>query len=316
MIDALASLLSDAAASLDVIAFEVHAVVAIGLVSVACGLVGPFIVGNRMAFFSDAMAHTAFAGAALGVLVLLLVFNPASTLAADADPWVIPAVMVAFGIVAGLGIAFVRDRTGLTADAVIGVFFALAIGFAAMLIPLLSRVVRFNVEDFLFGSPLFASATDIAFLILVVILSALFVVLRFNAMTLAGYNPSLARTRNVSVRLNSYIFIILLSLVVNLSIKAVGVMLINALLIVPAAAAANVARNVRQLFAISLLVSTMCGLGGYLISRKALVTIPGRQNPEQLGPSGVIIVCCVLVFFATAIAASLRGRRIHGTDCC
>jgi len=261
------------------------------------------------------MAHTAFAGTALGVLVLLIAVNPASTLDAGGDSWIIPVVMVAFGIAAGLGIAFVRDRTGLTADAVIGVFFAMAIGFAAMLIPALSTRVRFDAEQFLFGSALFASAADIAFLLLVVVLAGLFVVTRFNAMTLAGFNPSLARTRNVSVRLNSYLFIVLLSLVVNLSIKAVGVMLINALLIVPAAAAANVSRNVRQLFALSLFFSVGCSLGGYLISRKLLVPLPG-SGPIQLGPSGVIIMLCVFVFFATAVAAALRGRRIHGADCC
>jgi zinc transport system permease protein len=316
MLDALHELIVSVAASLDVETYDVYAVAAIGLVSLACGLVGPFIVGNRMAFFSDAMAHTAFAGAALGVLVLLLAVNPASTQNAGASAWIIPLVMVVFGIIVGLGIAFVRERTGLSADAVIGVFFAFAIGFGAMLIPALSRRVRFDAEQFLFGSALFANVADIAFLVLVVLLSALFVVFRFNAMTLAGFNPSLARTRNVYVQLNNYLFVVLLSLVVNLSIKAVGVLLINALLIVPAAAAANVARNVRQLFVYSLLLSVTCSLGGYFTSNLVTIPMPGNERPLELRPAGTIVVLCVLAFFATALFAALRGRRIHGPDGC
>src|SRR5437667_9042171 len=114
MLDAIQDLIGTTARHLNVETYDVTALLAIGLVSLACGLVGPFIVGNRMAFFSDAMAHTAFAGAALGVLVLLLAVNPASTQNAGASTWIIPLVMVAFGIVVGVGIAFVRERTGLS----------------------------------------------------------------------------------------------------------------------------------------------------------------------------------------------------------
>ncbi|CAN5288445.1 metal ABC transporter permease [soil metagenome] len=315
MLDTLARFLIQIADTLNVPIFDVRAVVAIGLVSLACGLVGSFVVGNRMAFFSDAMAHTAFAGAALGVLMILLIFRPGSTHDAGDHEWVIPLVMVAFGIVVGLAIAFVRERTGLTADAVIGVFFAFAVGFGAMLIPELSRRVRFEPEQFLFGSAVFANESDIAGLILVVALCLVFVLLRFNGMTLAGFNPSLARTRSMNVRLNNYLFVILLSLVVNLSIKAVGVLLINALLIVPAAASANIARNVRQLFLGSVLISVGCSLGGYLFSRTTVIPLPGG-DPIQLRPAGTIIVLSVLVFFLTAIIAAVRGRRIHGGDCC
>ena len=178
--------------------FDLNAALSLGLVSIACGLVGPFIVGNRMAFFSDAMAHTAFAGAALGMLGLLLSINPASPEASAPFAWIITSIMVAFGIIVGLSIAFVRERTGLSADAVIGVFFALAVGFGAMLIPPLRDRVNFDSEQFLFGTALFASRMNILSLVIVVIMTVLFVVFRFNDMTLAGFNPSLARTRNVS----------------------------------------------------------------------------------------------------------------------
>lgn len=299
------------AAGIDAHIYDVAAVLALGLVSLACGLIGPFIVGNRMAFFSDAMAHTAFAGAALGMLALLLAVNPVT----DAHAWIISAVMAGFGILVGLAIAFVRERTGLSADAVIGVFFAFAVGFGAMLIPPLRARVNFDSEAFIFGSALFASPANIVSLAVVVLLAALFVMTRYNGMALAGFNPSLARTRNVSVRMNNYLFIVLLSLVVNLSIQAVGVMLINALLIVPAAAAANIARNVRQLSLYTLLFSVGCTLGGFWLCQTTRLALPGME-PLELRPGGTIVILCVLLFFGTALLGALRGRRIHGADCC
>ena len=83
-----------------------------------------------MAFFSDAMAHCAFAGVALGILITMIL---APGHRSDYD-WVVPLVMVTIGILVGLGIAFVREMTGLASDTVIGVFFAGAVGFGAMLL--------------------------------------------------------------------------------------------------------------------------------------------------------------------------------------
>src|SRR6185312_11421254 len=86
---------------------------------------------------------------------------------------------------------------------------------------------------------------------------------RYNQFMFASFNPSLARTRRMNVTLNNYLFIVLLALVVNLSIKAVGALLINALLVVPAAAAANVARNLRQMFWLTVAFCIVSGLLGF-----------------------------------------------------
>src|SRR4051812_22876405 len=105
----------------DVPAFYVSAYLAVALVSVVCGLAGSLVVGNRMAFFSDAMAHCAFAGISLGFLsYVLLGYSRTDT----AYQWFVPLVMVVFGAVIGVAIVYVRDKTSLTSDTVIGVFFA------------------------------------------------------------------------------------------------------------------------------------------------------------------------------------------------
>lgn len=314
MVEAFDALLNRIAIDLNLAAFDVRGILAVALVSLVCGLVGSLVVGNRMAFFSDAMAHCAFAGAALGVLSVLLLNPRTTSLDASATArLLIPLVMVGFGVLVGLGIAYFRERSGLAIDSVIGVFFALAVGFGAMVLPDLSKHLKFDAELFLFGSPIFASAEDLLLLLVLAGLTAALVVARYNALVFASFNPSLARSRRVQVRLNNYLFIVLLALVVNLSIKAVGVLLINALLVVPAAAAANVSRNLRQLFVRTLGISLGCGVGGYLLSSMAHLSVGGRSL--ELRPSGTIIVLTVTCFFLFAAMAALRGRRTHGTGC-
>src|SRR6266851_2613023 len=109
---------------------NVHGLLAVILVSVLCGAVGALVVGNRMAFFSDALAHCAFAGIALGFLIAL-----ASGVRDQSEfyQWITPT-MVVFGILVGLGIAWVREKSGLSSDTVIGVFFAGALGAGAILL--------------------------------------------------------------------------------------------------------------------------------------------------------------------------------------
>src|SRR3954469_20492038 len=96
--------------------FTTRSLIAVIVVSLICGAVGSLVVGNRMAFFSDALAHCAFAGIALGMLGLLAV----DALKASGY-WVLPAVMVAFGVAVGVAIVYVRETTGLASDTVIGV---------------------------------------------------------------------------------------------------------------------------------------------------------------------------------------------------
>lgn len=294
---------------------EVNALLAITLVGLVCGSVGTLVIGNRMSFFSDAMAHCAFAGVALGLLSVLLV-DPLNRKIDDSPyRWLVPFVMIAFGAAVGVGIAYFRERSNLAADSIIGVFFALAIGFGAMLIPEVNkRGQRFDPEAFLFGSPMFAQAEDQLLLMVLALLVLGFVLIRFNSVVFASFSPSLARSRRVEVRLNHYLFVLLLSLVVNLSIKAVGVLLINAMLVVPAAAAANYSRNMRQLFLLSLAITLGCGWAGYFISRNWVLNL-GSNRVFEFRTGGTIVVLTVFCFFATAFIARQRGRSIHGANC-
>lgn len=295
------------ATQLGVTTFDLNPLLAVVLVGLTCGMVGSLVVGSRMAFFSDAMAHTAFAGVALALLGIVLAFEVRNTKDADPYLWIIPWVMGGIGAVTGIAIAFVRERTGLTNDTVIGVFFALAVGVGAMLLPEIRTQVQIDPDQFLFGSVVVSRGSDLFVLFVLFLVTAAVVCWRFNALVFTSFNPSLARSRGINLRFNNYLFIILLALVVNLSIKAVGVLLINALLIVPAAAAANLSRNLRQVFWLSVAGSVGAGLIGQQISQH--VRVPMRNGATlEFGPGGTIVVVCVAWFFLTMAWATLRGR--------
>ena len=285
--------------------FFVKGVIAILLVCLLCGTVGALVVGNRMAFFSDAMAHSAFAGVALG---FLSVAAAGATRDEATVAWVVPLVMVLFGAAVGAAIAYIRERTGLSHDTVIGVFFALAIGFGAMLFRILQERTPFNPETFLFGSLVFVPETDLVYLTVLAVVVGLLFARRYNDLVFASFSPSLARTRRIGLRANNYLFIVLLALVVNLSIKAVGALLINALLVVPAAAAANVSRNLRQMFWLTLGVCVVSGLLGFYLSTAVTVPIGGGV---KFGPSGTIVVVSVAFFFASVLASGVKNRPVR-----
>lgn len=291
---------------LGVSTFTLYPVVAVVLLGLTCGLVGALVVGNRMAFFSDAMAHTAFAGVAVSLLLVVLLAGARSR--AEVEPFVpwVPVGAAGFGVAVGLGIAAVRDRSGLTNDTVIGVFFALAVGVGAMLMPPLSRVAPFSQEQFLFGGLSSVGAADLLALAGLLAVTLAVVGLRANALTLASFNPSLARSRGLPVKLDGYLFIALLAVVVNLAVSTVGALLINALLVVPAAAAANLGRNYRQVFWLTLAGSVGSGLVGLAVSQTLALRLVGER--VSFGPSGTTVVVCVGWFFLTLLVRGLRRR--------
>jgi zinc transport system permease protein len=282
--------------------FVVKGVIAIVFVCALCGMLGSMVVGNRMAFFSDTMAHCAFAGVSLGFLSVILAGWDKAT-----ATWVVPLAMVTVGVVVALGMVAVRDRTGLAHDTVIGVFFALAIGFGAMLFQAISAVSAINAENFLFGNLVLIPEEDLFLLIALAVVVIPLFAWRYNQLVFASFNPTLARTRGLKLTINNYLFIVILALVVNLSIRAVGALLINAMLVVPAAAAANVSRNLRQMFRLTLVFSLASGLIGFGL-RNAISLNLGRGEPVHFGASGLIVVTSVFLFFLSMVIGALWNR--------
>jgi zinc transport system permease protein len=284
-------------------AFTIRGLLGVILVSLICGVVSSLVVSNRMAFFSDALAHCAFAGVALGLIFYLV------GLASEDDG--ILAIMVAFGVLVGLAIAWVREQTSLANDTVIGVFFAGAMGFGAVLLKVASKLgSRFSPENFLFGDVLGVFGRDLIYLLLLFLATVTFLYWFYNDLVFHSFNPSLARSRLLPTRLASYLLIVLLGLIVNLSLKIVGALLINALLILPAATASNLSRNLRQFFWLSTALSVLAGVGGFLLSTSsAWVPYLGR-HAVSLPPGGLTVLIGVAAFFLSmGVSRRVRGPR-------
>ncbi len=285
---------------------NVTGLLAVLLVSLICGAVSSLVVGNRMAFYSDALAHCAFAGVALGFLLTL--FAGISEAKAFYE-WV-TLVMILFGILIGVSIAYVREKTALASDTVIGVFFAGATGFGAMLFKAVNTRSFFNPENFLFGDLITVEADDLIHLFLLALVTAGVLAWMYNRLVFTSFNPSLARSRNIPVRLCNYLFIVLLALIVNLCLKIVGALLINALLIVPAATAGNLARNMRQLFWWTIGLCLFVGVTGLVLSWEVGLPVSGQAKPIYFGASGTIVVVSVLLFFVSMVVSPwVRGRQ-------
>ena len=237
--------------------FMKNALLAILLLTPLLALLGTMAVNQQMAFFSDALGHSALTGIGIGV-----VLGMSSDLLA----------MLIFGVVWAIMICRIKQTGAASTDTVISVFSSTSVA-AGLLI--LSRGGGFaKYSSLLVGDVLAVTPDDLVYLLLALVAGVVLWAVMYNQLLLSSINPSLARTRGVRVQLVECAFVVLVAVAVMLSIRWVGVMLINALLILPAAAGRNLARSSRQHAAWSVGISLLCGFAG-LISSYAWDTTVG-----------------------------------------
>jgi len=229
--------------------FMKNALLAVLLVGPIFAVMGTMVVNNKMAFFSDTIGHSALTGIAIGVL---LGFQ---------DPlW----IMVIFSVLLAVAISMLKSLTGASTDTIIG---AVSATMVALGIVILSRGGGFNkFSRFLIGDLL--SITPNELLLLAFTLAGVILLwgVMFNKFLLAGINSSLALSRGIPVRLVDTLFCITTAVIVTISIQWVGILIINSLLILPAAAARNISSNMRQYHVFSLLITLTSGVTGLLMS--------------------------------------------------
>ena len=210
--------------------FMKYALLAVLIITPLFGLLGTMIVNNRMAFFSDALGHSAFTGMALGVLLGI----------ADAG-----ISMTVFAVLFALLLNYIRHKNIVSSDTVISVFSSLSV---AVGLAVLSRNGSFSkYSALLVGDILSITPKEIGSLFFILIVTFLFWCVSYNGLHSIGINRSLARSKGIRVMLLDNAFVVLVAVIVMLSIRWVGILIINALLILPAAAARNIAGNSRVL---------------------------------------------------------------------
>lgn len=260
--------------------FMKNAFLAILLVTPLFGLLSTMVVSNRMAFFSDSLGHGAFTGIAIGVLL------------GFASP--LTSLMV-FSVGFALFITYIKTKSTASTDTIIGVFSSTAIALGLML---MSRGGGFNkFSTYLIGDVLSITPEDLQTLLLV----ALFVLVGwgalFNRLLILSINPSFARSRGIPALWVDGIFASLLALLVSISIQWVGILIINALLVLPAAAARNVTNNVKQYHAVSVLVAMLSGVSGLIVAYYF-----------NMAAGATIVAIAAAIFFVTML---LKPRFIR-----
>mgnify|MGYP000937794695 CR=1 FL=1 len=230
--------------------FMKNALLAVLLVGPMFAIMGTMVVNNRMAFFSDTIGHSALTGIAVGVL---LGFQ---------DPLLIMVIFSAFLAVA---ISLLKMLTGASStDTIIGAVSAVMV---ALGIVILSRGGSFNkFLRFLVGDLLSITTKEILFLAFTLAGVIVLWTVMFNKFLLVSVNPSLALSRGIPVRLVETLFCITTAVVVTVAIQWVGILIINSFLILPAAAARNMSRNMQQYHLISVLITLFSGVAGLLAS--------------------------------------------------
>ncbi len=258
--------------------FMKNAFLAILLLTPLLGLLGSMAVNQQMAFFSDALGHSALTGIGLGI-----VLGMRSDLTA----------MLIFGVIWAILICVIKQTGAASADTVISVFSSTSIALGLVI---LSRGGGFaKYSSLLIGDVLAVTPTDLLWLVCALVAGIVLWMVMYNSLLLTSINPSLARSRGIHTRLSEMAFVILVAVAVMLAIRWVGVMLINALLILPAAAGLNLARNSRQHALYSVLIALVCGIAG-LLSAYAWDTSAGAA---------------IVLYAAACYAVSLALRRVR-----
>lgn len=227
--------------------FMKHALLAVLLMTPLFGLLSTMVVSSRMAFFSDSLGHGAFTGIAVGALVGMI--SPLSSL-------------LLFSVVFALIITYIKRHTAASADTVIGVFSSTAIAVGLMVMSRGGGFTKFS--PLLIGDILSVTPADLAGLAAVDVIVVVAWALLFNRLLLLSINPSFARSRGISVAAVEAVFAVLLAVVVAVSIQWVGILIINALLVLPGATARNIARNVKEYHIVSVASALIAGVIGLL----------------------------------------------------
>ena len=230
--------------------FMKNALLALLLMAPLFGLMSTMIVTGRMSFFSDALGHSAFTGIAIGAICGLA-----------APAWAAVLFSVAFALL----FSFVRSRSNQAADTLIGVFSSTAVALGIFVATIGGgSFTKYN--KYLIGDILSVTPGEIGMLALVLAAVVVFWVLCANRLTLTAIHPQLASSRGIPVGLSQTLFIVAIAVVVTLSISSVGLLILNSLLVLPAASARNISRNLKQYHGFSVLFALIAGIGGLTVS--------------------------------------------------
>lgn len=253
--------------------FMRNALLAVVMITPLFGLLSTMVVSNRMAFFSDSLGHGAFTGLALGAI--LGIFSPVESL-------------LLFSVFFALLITWIKNHSTASTDTIIGVFSSLGIAAGLMM---MSYGGSFNkYASYLIGDILSITPGELKSLAVVLAVVVLVWIGLFNRLLILSINSSFARSRGVSTMLVEGIFAAMVAVVVAISIQWVGLLIINSLLVLPGAAARNIAGSIKQYHLLSVLFAVVSGVSGLVLAYYC-----------SMAAGATIVVIAAGIFFVTLL---------------
>ncbi len=229
--------------------FMRNALMAGVLVSIACGVIGVFVVVNRLVFISGGIAHAAYGGIGLGYFFK---FNP-----------VLGALV--FSLAAALGMGAVHRRTRQRADTIIGVMWAVGMAIGVILIDL-SPGYKADLMSYLFGSILTVPSSDLAIMVALDLAIIALVALFYKELLAISFDETFATVENVPVDAIYMILVCAIALTVVMMMRVVGLIMVIALLTMPAAISGHFVKDMKKMMALACLLGVLFTTTGLWLS--------------------------------------------------
>jgi manganese/iron transport system permease protein len=260
--------------------FMQRAFVAALVVGTLCSTIGTYVVLRRLAFIGDGIAHASFAGIVVAYLRGL--------------DYYVGAAIVA--VITALGIGYINRRGKVSLDTAIGVLFT---GAFALGVFLMSRLPTYNVDlqGFLFGNILAVSRQDLVLILCLAALVAVALLLLYRSLLYTTFDPVVAEASGIKAAPVDYALLVMLALTIIISLEAVGIVLVAALLVTPAATAFQLTQRFLPMLALSAAIGAFCAVVGLYASYYLHAA------------SGATIVLLVTVLFFIGLAAGRRSPR-------
>ncbi len=265
--------------------FVARGIVAILMLAPLLGGLSHLVVARRLAFFSTTLGQAALTGLTIGV-----------ALGQPLDDTY--TAILGFCLLVGVIMVYVRRQSTLPPDTVIGVFMAFTLGLGICLLVAATR--RFNIhqiEAVMFGSVLTITDHDLVLVLALGTLLGVIVAVGYNMLLADSLSPPIARARGAPTTAIDYGFVVIVTIAITVSLKVIGALLVEAMVVVPAAAARNLARSTRGYLVWSIAIAAIAGLGGLVISTLWRV------------PTGGAIVLALSVCFFISLPIGRLVRR-------
>ena len=253
--------------------FMQRALVAGIIASVLCGVIGVYVILNRIVFIGGGIAHTAFGGIGLGYFL-------------GKDPLIFA---VLFSVAAALGIGAISDRSRVSEDTAIGVFWAAGMSLGIVFVSL-SRGYAPDLFDYLFGNILAVSWSDVLMISFLTLTMLFLVALLYKDLLILSFDPSYGEAVGLPARELHLLLLCMVALSVVVLIKIVGIILVIALLTIPGAIGRQHAQSLKRIMTLSILLGASFVLVGLTISYQLNI------------PSGAtIILAAAATFFVSTL---------------